>query len=575
MHTKHYFSVLALAGTLTTAVLTGCVDQDYSLEDIDTEMKFEVNDLALPLNIAPVKLSNLVDLDAEECIEIIDGEYALVKSGEFESSAIDIKGIHAEATKENLDETTIPLPMNIPGQSVSVPGYLHKFNYNYDDVDKYIVNIESGNVNLTLSLHVSTHYTSGAVLPVEFEKLVVELPKGFYGTFDGETISETSGNVVTLKNKSTDAQGKLDLDFHVTSFNMEKAGGKLNDVTRDFTLSTGMGIQSADIISKGVGTDEAEIKVNFTISDLDVISITGTIWYEVKDLVTQQDILFDNLPDVLTDPETNLSLYNPQVYLSLVNPMGTVAYATTGLKISQIRNNGVAPAPAELVKPIEIGQESGNQEFCLLPHPDALDKPYYKYPDAEKYEMINLGKLISGEGLPQGLKVDFIDPILPEQRVIDFTLERHGVISGNYTLFAPLQLGANSKIYYKDTVTGWGLESDSDEMEIKHLSLEADITSHLPVDVIFTAKPINSEGEEIKGITISKAEIPAGKTTHVVITMDGEIFNLDGMSYIAVFKSETDSKVLHPDSSLDINNLKVRVTGNYIVKDEDDDEYDY
>lgn len=579
MHTKQNLSVLALAATLSTAVLTGCIDQDYSLEDIDTKMEFQVNDLALPLNIAPVKLSSLVDLTSEECIEEVNGEYVLVKTGEFKSSPISIQGIHAVAVKENNDVNEIKLPMVVPGVKVPLTEYIHQFNYNYDDVDKYIVKIIKGQVDLTLSLEIATLYdNNGGVLDADFSNLKIKLPAGFYGTLSDGTVIDAAyekknGSEVTIKNASVNSKGIYRLDFHVTEFDMAAAGGHLNDVTRDFTLSTGMGIVSGDIVSKSTKSAPATITVTFSISPLDVISITGEIWYEVKDLMTDQDILFNDLPDVLTDPETKLSFFNPQLYLSIENPLGAIAYATTGLTIEQIRSNGEKPAPAALAKPLTIGNKEGYQDYCLLPRPSDLSKPYYKYPNAELCQMNNLGNIVYGDGLPAGLKIDFVNPVLPDQTVDGFKLDWEGQITGNYTLFAPLQLNAGSAIYYKDTVTGWGLTSDSDEMEIKYLTLDADITSHLPVDVYFTAIPVNSDGEEITSVKVNKVEVPAGQTSHVTITMEGTILDLDGMSYIASFKSVNDSKVLRPDASLDIANLKVRVTGNYII-DEDEDEDD-
>lgn len=44
------------------------------------------------------------------------------------------------------------------------------------------------------------------------------------------------------------------------------------------------------------------------------------------------------------------------------------------------------------------------------------------------------------------------------------------------------------------------------------------------------------------------------------------------MRYTAMIKSAADAKALSPQSSLTLKNLKIRVTGNYIVKDNDDDD---
>ncbi|MDE6817660.1 MAG: hypothetical protein K2J09_00620, partial [Muribaculaceae bacterium] len=145
----------------------------------------------------------------------------------------------------------------------------------------------------------------------------------------------------------------------------------------------------------------------------------------------------------------------------------------------------------------------------------------------------------------------------------------------DYTLFAPLELGENSTIYYEDEATDWGLSSDSDELDISLLVVEADVTSNLPIGVDLIVKPLDNNGNAITNVKVNPVEIPAGSTKHVEIKVEstnGAFRNLDGMRYTAMIKSAADAKALSPQSSLTLKNLKIRVTGNYIVKDNDDDD---
>ena len=69
--------VPATAGAVALLALTaGCTDQDYDLGNLDTEMQIAVNELTVPLNLAPVKFESMVKLDDAECIKVdADGNY--------------------------------------------------------------------------------------------------------------------------------------------------------------------------------------------------------------------------------------------------------------------------------------------------------------------------------------------------------------------------------------------------------------------------------------------------------------------------------------------------------------------
>lgn len=565
MHTKNYFGILTLAGLLSTAALTGCVDQDYSLDDIDLEMQFQFDDLVLPVNMAPVKLSSIIDIADEDDVEIVDGKYVLLRSGEVNSSEINIKAFNAKATAMNDIKKTITLPV-VPDQTIPLQ-FIHKFNYNYDDVDKHILSIESGEVDMDFSITISTKYTNGNVLNAQFENLSFALPKGFYGTLNtGEEIKKGDDNIVHISPAAVNEEGKFTFNFHVTEFDTEAAGADFDSNNGVFTLESSMGIESGSIKYTDGPAGQAEISVEVAISPLEIKKISGWIDYVMDEWSTIVD--FNNLPDVLTDSQTNLKFYNPQVYLSLTNPLGESAYALTDIEITQNRTDGPVAAPVTLSQ-LEIKQKFGAQDYCLLPRPDEIIN-YHGYPDAEPLLMKNLGNIVAGNGFPKSLTVSFENPGFPKQPVQNFPLDFNGVISGKYTLFAPLQLEAGSTLFYQDTATGWGVSTDSDEMNIQLLTLEADATSHLPVSVIFTAQPINSNGEIIKNIKVDKVEIVAGQTKHITITMEGNIDDLDGMKYTASLKSADDSRALTPESYIELQNLKVKVTGNYIVKEDKD-----
>lgn len=85
---KHF--LLLSAGVIAASALTGCVDDKYDLSDIDTTVKVEVNDLTVPVNIDPITMKTIFDInedDPDATVKELDGVYAIVRSGSFSGSA--------------------------------------------------------------------------------------------------------------------------------------------------------------------------------------------------------------------------------------------------------------------------------------------------------------------------------------------------------------------------------------------------------------------------------------------------------------------------------------------------------
>lgn len=57
---KNYFSLSLLVAAAGAMPLTGCIDKDYDLSDIDTNVRVEVDDLVVPVNLDAITLSNIL-----------------------------------------------------------------------------------------------------------------------------------------------------------------------------------------------------------------------------------------------------------------------------------------------------------------------------------------------------------------------------------------------------------------------------------------------------------------------------------------------------------------------------------
>ncbi|MCM1310803.1 MAG: hypothetical protein NC301_07260 [Bacteroides sp.] len=571
MLNKHCKSALVISGVLSTVLLSGCKDDSLDLGDIDTTMKLEVNDLVLPLNIAPITFGDMVDLSSEECIEVINGEYVLLKNGSFDSEEIHIRDIKADAEHDFDQPDDLPIVardgVNIPLTASDFPFY-----YSYNNVDEYIQDIYSGEVDVKLQFTISAKADNDGALPCVFENMTFSLPKGFYGkvnNFNGTdsiTISpDYCPDEITVNDAAPNANGDYNLVFHVTSFDFTKIpGASLAD--RHFYLRTSFGLKNGNVRFTGGNDDAGTLKTSFHVSKMVLETFSGKIYYKIKDL-NPENIELNDLPDVLTDPTTRIRLNNPQLYVKLTNPLGSKGVtASTGLDIKQIRQSAENEIEAVMPEKMQIEAVAGEQNFCLSPK--EVENFYEPYQGAKRYEFTNLGNIIFGEGLPQGLKINFDQPQMNPSKVTNFTVgdaANLGTVHGEYTFYAPLELGDESHIYYKDEVTGWDLNgSDDNKLEIRTIALTADCVSDLPVAVTISIEPLDTEGKLIPNIQ-GEVNLGAFAKQPIEIDLNGDIVNLDGIRYTVTIDAGQDTSALKPSMSLKLNNLKVKLSGSYII----------
>ena len=83
---------------------------------------------------------------------------------------------------------------------------------------------------------------------------------------------------------------------------------------------------------------------------------------------------------------------------------------------------------------------------------------------------------------------------------------------------------------------------------------------------MLTAYPIDKDGRRIGDVEITGAEIKAGaKDQPITLVLTGQVRMLDGLRY-NVTVTDADSKVLTPEMSLSLSNIRAKVSGEYVKK---------
>lgn len=587
----HWLKNCALAA-VPVMVLSGCVDDNYSLSDIDTTTRINVDNLVIPMNIDEIHLSDILEIDDDSKIKIVTvgGKefYAFSETGSFSSDDIFVEKIAADAPV--LSPTSRTLSQVIAegrGRASSDNGtntYVieemgNDFDYDAGRVDEAITEVYSVRVEpMRFHVHLTAEDVEESAETIVFSDLVIAMPKGMEATTSiGEYDPETGlWTVASHRMPGNTADAYLT----ATAIDLRANGCSLApDHTLNFSGSFRVrsGLLTIEARRDASGNpmqlpETLEFRADYRLDDLTVNSFSGVLLYNLEGMDIEPVDISD-IPGFFNDPETNLLLENPQLYLQLNNPVAASSlYYQSGLELRAIRQgapaSGFSPA-----SPFKVGYDrgvAGPYNIVMAPDASGLTTPADFTAGLEFVSFPTLGNLLgspedaSVKGLPERIDISVVSPQIPSQEVNDFALGQNiAGVSGRYELLAPLALRDGSVIVYSDTETGWGSE-DLDALTITRLSADVVVTNSLPLKASLMAYPLDADGRRIPGVEVKAQEIEAGATDKPVkIEMTGEIRNLDGVEFRALVYGMDPDVVLEPSQTITLKNVRACVSGWY------------
>lgn len=589
----HRLIRLALAAVPVVA-LSGCVQDDYDLSDVDTTTRITVNDLVVPVNIDEIKLSDIIDIDADSKIKVvtIGGKefYALSETGSFSSEPIFVEKITAGAPE--LDPTSRTLSQVIEEErrgraassSEGINTYTieemgNDFDYDAGRVDEAITEVYSVKVEpMRFNIHLTAIDVEDSAEKIYFNDLVIVMPKGMTATTSVGDYDPATGlwtiDAYEVKGHTADAW------LTATAIDLRANGCKVSPAhtllfSSSFRVRSGLLTVEArrDASGKPVPLPETlRFQADYSLNDLTVNTFSGVINYTLKGMDIAPVEITD-IPDFFNDPETNLLLMNPQLYLQLNNPVAAnrLNYQC-GLQLRALRND----APDQIfvpASPFKVGYGqgvAGPYNIVMAPDANALTTPDDFASNLEFVSFPTLGNLLGSpesatvKGLPSQIAISVVSPQIPTQEVNDFSLGQNiAGVKGRYELLAPMALKDGSVIVYSDTETGWGSD-DLDAVTITRLSATVDVTNSLPLKADLVAYPLDRDGKRIPGVEVKAQTIEAGSTgVPVTIEMTGEIKYLDGIVFQAVVHGADPDQTLAPSQTITLKNIRARVSGWY------------
>lgn len=604
---NHLLAGLAL---LSPLALSSCFDNDYDLSDLDTTVRLKTTDFVIPLNLDVLTLDQVIDIDEEDEDNVIvtytypNGEriYAINKGGEFESDPIKVTSFiidepeisPTEATLDlNLGDEANKLPDGVIGCYFILDVPPASFNAKTEDgvIDKAIHEIDGLGVNTEFTTTLKIVGLEALTDKTTLEEAIIRFPVGLEATYVDGKYSKAidKKGVLDLSDHPLDLKGgELKITFDVDYIDVENSvkNKKINiDYDkRSLTFTDGIEIQHGVVRVRDVKVEQLPSKIDFSmqahLGEIEVNSFSGKFEYDI-DAFTIDPIDLTSLPDFLNQEGTSVKIENPQIYLSINNPLNEYDVEfESGFSLTTIdeKNKPYKTYEPDIddetgkpylikIKSTDMDKDAeGNNEIVMVPEPELIDHYPEGYSNPEPIPFSGLRDLlVVGTGdkqrIPNTIEVGIKDPKMPEQQVTNFRLgETLSNVHGTFDFYAPLQLQDGSHIAYNDTINGWN-DEDVDAISLSKVMVSFYATTELPYALELRIVPITLDDKPIDGVDCPLVTLGANADNEKVeLSMIGEIKHLDGIIIKAKVINDGEEP-LSPDMKLHIKDSKIILTG--------------
>lgn len=594
---------------LSAALLctTACTDNNYDLNDINTESRFYVNQLTVPIKLDPVKLELMLDIDDDSDIKTDAlGNYYFKKQGSFTSKTVNVAEIVLEKpavefdgkikvniqldqqTKEKMaqyagsmtigdllknkalmeligitEETEI---LNIHFQNATTAS---EIDLTAEDIDPNVKSIETlGMEECTLAIMVKVNGVDKTLQPFAIKNLKLTLPLGLQATAaQGTSYDPKTGELVanggkyqlpdsyvadlSLEVKGIDykllAEGKKVFDADAHTFNYQKACTASGDAVlkvKDLKASA----TYDDIVAlENPNAVTYECDLGFE-DDIVIDHFKGEITYSMDD-IEMDPVRIGNIPEMLKEAGTNIELMNPQLYLDLNNSLYEYGIAV-GSEL-EITGNNVIKAPMAIKAEEWTNTVMAPQERGLY-HEEG-------YTFQQVSDLVGIVGSKEGEEFPEELYIRVIKPTVAKTALKQaFPLgEDLDAVEGTWEFYTRLALTDNAKIKYTKEWDDWGSD-DLNGLTVKKATAKLTVEKDVALDAESIEFILIGNEGELRGITPLMGDARQNITLEL---KGGPVSEIEGAKVNVHLKGQ--NKDLNKEQEIKISNLKVTVDGYY------------
>ena len=567
---------IATALLLTSlGVTTSCIDNSYDLnKDIDMTVNVGGEHLAIPVGYTEqITLDKIIELDEGDDLQLVNGEYHLLKSDKIDPSTTTVDPVTIDAANSEIkeiaitDETETPDEMPIE-TTISQDGSIKAEANNVDAAVKKIGSLTAQNpIPLTIKIEIEGQR---AYESIKVPDLKIQLPK--FLVFAKKYDEIDSNNLLSLNldiKKGNSAS--IAYTYDIESYHFAEKTGDQGEITvtdnkaviEDNSIKvTGKSTVVVSANSQG----QLYIKPSITIDAMPVKSVRGIIQPTIDE--TTSNVNLDNLPDFLQDDATELDIANPVFTFIAKNPLdarivlnGEMYGSKDGVKI----DNSI----------VYIGDEKSVDKQAIVLEPNSTTTIGLSRlgtggkEGAKTIKVSDINNLI--KKIPDA--VDFkLQPAVTHDEYSSVDLGTSYTMESSYDIDIPLSFGSNLKIVYEETIDNFDL--DLEDIDIKKAILDINAINTIPLAMEIkdeNVSALDANGNVIKDIDVTvtgtiteskdgKTEVASSLTINLNETAEGAISKLDGLKLkvTAVPGQATDVQLLS-SQWMQLKDMKLKI----------------
>lgn len=504
---------IATALLLTSlGVTTSCIDNSYDLnKDIDMTVNVGGEHLAIPVGYTEqITLDKIIELDEGDDLQLVNGEYHLLKSDKIDETNTSVKMVTVNASSNPINsikvinDRTYPQPEDVTVEDIESEGSV---NTEAHGIDEAVIEIGSLTANtpakLTLSFEINKT-SSISYSDVTIDKMTITFPD-FIKFEEGQ--SGLNGQVLTISNKTL-SSSTYTIDLYISKYVFGEKYGDGNKVKEEngdriikienqkITVKTDVTVHQAR------GTGSLSITPTAILAAMTVSEVNGTIKPDMD--VKPTEVELTNLPDFLQDEEVKLDITNPIFSFKANNPLN-----------EEIEMDGIMTGykNGKVTKTVKIGSGNGGVPIKLKPSGNkqqtisiVRNEKTVVETGATKVIVPNLNDII--ETIPDRISVE-LKPAVKTDDYYTVNLGQDYVLNSEYNIDIPLSFGSGLKIVYEETIDDFDLDLEDVDIKKAIISITADNTIPLKM--------------EIKNENVSALDVNGNKITDINVTVEGTI----------------------------------------------------
>ena len=536
--------LIAAALLLTSfGITTSCIDNSYDLNrDIDMTISAGGEHLAIPVGYTEkITLDKIIELDEGDDLQIVDGEYHLLKKDNIDETNTSVKLVTVNESSNPIEPIRIISGnhdsdvYDILISNAESEGFI---NAEAHGVDKAVIEIGSLaadmpttlTLKLKLSGEISTSLVKVGTMTITFPNFI---------QFEKE--NGLNGQTLTMTDVKTEPYSGFTKELKINKYVFGKEygeGNRVDEENGDRILK--IENQEIKIDMQGInvadpsGNGSLNITPTITLAEMAVSEVYGTIQPDID--VKPTEVELNNLPDFLQDDEIRLDITNPVFSFNANNPLNT-----------DVEMDGVLTGykDGKVTKIVKIGSGNGGASITLKPSGDkqqtisiVRDEQTVVEANATKVVVPNLNDII--ETIPDHINVE-LKPVVKTEQYYTVNLGQDYTLNSAYDIDIPLSFGSNLKIVYEETLDNFDL--DLEDVDIKKAVLSINAVNTIPLAMEIkndNVSALDANGNVIKDIDVTvegtiteskdgKTEVSSALNVNLNETAEGAISKLDGL----------------------------------------------